>query len=232
MPLIYPYDYDAHQLSARSFASTITPNATQRTTLLVAGCYILIIGILWHVPYLNFISESQTLYPFPQAPFPSPIAYHRIGIVYPFKLLTVGFHEMSHAFAGVLTCARIHSIELDPDEGGATSMSGGIAWITLPAGYLGSSLIGAALITCGFDTNASKVASLILAIFFVFTLWWARRNLLTWVLLVGMSGLIVLFWFLKGGEVLRYLVLFIGVMSCLYALWDVIGADPFSRNGI
>ena len=29
--------------------------------------------------------------------------------------------------------------------------------ITLPAGYLGSSLIGAALIACGFDINASKM---------------------------------------------------------------------------
>ena len=57
-------------------------------------------------------------------------------------------------------------------------MSGGIPWLTLPAGYLGSGLIGAALIACGFDTNASKVASLVLAVFFVFTLWWARRNLL------------------------------------------------------
>jgi hypothetical protein len=71
------------------------------------------------------------------------------------------------------------------DEGGATSMSGGIPWLTLPAGYLGSSLIGAALITCGFDTNASKVASLVLAVFFVFTLWWARRNLLCVFLLCG-----------------------------------------------
>jgi hypothetical protein len=57
-------------------------------------------------------------------------------------------------------------------------MSGGIAWLTLPAGYLGSGLIGAALIACGFDTNASKVASLVLAVFFIFTLWWARRNVL------------------------------------------------------
>lgn len=57
-------------------------------------------------------------------------------------------------------------------------MSGGIPWLTLPAGYLGSGLIGAALIACGFDTNASKVASLVLAVFFLFTLWWARRNLL------------------------------------------------------
>ena len=55
-------------------------------------------------------------------------------------------------------------------------MKGGIAYLTLPAGYLGSSFIGACLIACGFNTNASKVASLVLAIFFLFTLWWARRN--------------------------------------------------------
>jgi len=204
MALLYRHDDSAHHLFARSFAEDITPNGTQRTTLIVAGCYIIIIGILWHVPYLNFV-------------------------IYPFKLLTVGFHEMSHAFVGVLTGARIHSIELDPDEGGATTMSGGISWLTLPAGYLGSGLIGAALIACGFDTNASKVASLVLAAFFIFTLWWARRNILTWVLLLGMSGLIVLFWFLRGGEVLRYLVLFIGVMSCLYVLWDVID-DTIARK--
>lgn len=109
--------------------------------------------------------------------------------VQPFTVL-----QMSHAFAGVLTCAHIHSIELDrefmfatnclssqcaqivADEGGATRMSGGVPWITLPAGYLGSSFIGACLIACGFDTDASKVASLVLAVFFLFTLWWARKN--------------------------------------------------------
>lgn len=42
-------------------------------------------------------------------------------------------------------------------------MSGGIPVITLPAGYLGSSFIGACLIACGFDTDASKVATLVLA---------------------------------------------------------------------
>ncbi|KAJ7273251.1 peptidase M50B-like-domain-containing protein [Mycena rebaudengoi] len=188
----------------RDVASQLAPNATQRTTLIVAGCYILIIAILWHVPYLN-------------------------KIIYPFKLLTVGFHEMSHAFAGVLTCATIHSIQLDPDEGGATSMSGGIPWITLPAGYLGSSFIGVALIACGFDTNASKIAVLVLGVFFLFTLWWARRNLLTWVLILGMAGLIILFWFVAESVALRYLVLFIGVMSCMYVLWDVVD-DTIARK--
>jgi hypothetical protein len=136
---------------------------------------------------------------------------------------------MSHAFMGVLTCAKIESIELDPDEGGVTRMAGGIPWLTLPAGYLGSSFIGACLIACGFDTNASKIATLVLAAFFLFTLWWARRNLLTWALILGMSGLIVAFWFIAGGVALRYLVLFIGVMSCMYALWDIMD-DTIARK--
>ncbi|KAF8812006.1 hypothetical protein BYT27DRAFT_7183342 [Phlegmacium glaucopus] len=192
------------QLLLRDFQTQIVPNDTQKNTLIVAGVYIIVIAILWHVPYLKLI-------------------------IYPFKLLTVGFHEMSHAFVGVLTCAKIHSISLDPDEGGATVMSGGISWLTLPAGYLGSSFIGACLITCGFDTNASKVASIVLAVFFVITLWWARKNWLTWALILGMSGLIVLFWFAGGGVALRYLVLFIGVMSCMYVVWDVID-DTVARR--
>jgi len=39
---------DVHELSARSVSSSLTPNATQRTTLIVAGCYIIIIGLLWY----------------------------------------------------------------------------------------------------------------------------------------------------------------------------------------
>lgn len=97
-------------------------------------------------------------------------------LLYPFKLLTVGFHEFSHALAGVLTCAKIESIQLDPDEGGATRLRGGISFITLPAGYLGSSLIGAILIACGFDERASKVASIVVGVCFLCMLWWARRN--------------------------------------------------------
>ncbi|EMD34348.1 hypothetical protein CERSUDRAFT_86471 [Gelatoporia subvermispora B] len=191
-------------LFVRDARSSLTPNHTQEITLIVAACYVVAIGILWHVPYLSVI-------------------------IYPFKLLTVGLHEMSHAVTGVLTCAHIHSIELDPDEGGATRMSGGIPWITLPAGYLGSSFIGAALIACGFDTNASKVASLVLAGFFLLTLWWARKEWLTWLLILGMSGLIILFWFVEGGVALRFFILFIGVMSDLYVLWDIID-DTIERK--
>jgi uncharacterized Tic20 family protein len=32
------------------------------------------------------------------------------------RLLTVGFHEMSHAIMGILTCAKVHSVELDRES--------------------------------------------------------------------------------------------------------------------
>lgn len=123
----------------------------QRDTIIVACFYILLILVLWNIPYLK-------------------------SLLYPFKLLTVGLHEFSHAFVGLLTCAKIESIQLDPDEGGATRMRGGISLITLPAGYLGSSLIGAILMACSFDERASKVASIVVGVFFLMMLWWARKN--------------------------------------------------------
>jgi hypothetical protein len=55
-------------------------------------------------------------------------------------------------------------------------MSGGIPELTLPAGYLGSSFIGACFIVCGFDINASKIASLVMGAFFLLVLFWARSS--------------------------------------------------------
>ncbi|CAG8709687.1 13961_t:CDS:1, partial [Acaulospora colombiana] len=61
---------------------------------------------------------------------------------------------------------------------GATRMSGGVPLITLPAGYLGSSFMGACMIACGFNTNASKIATLVMAAVFILALFWSRRNVL------------------------------------------------------
>ncbi|BEI82784.1 hypothetical protein CcaverHIS002_0306520 [Cutaneotrichosporon cavernicola] len=175
-----------------------TPNPTQRVTLIVAGCYILVIGILVR-------------------PLPSQLTP------------TVGLHEMSHALAGVLTCARIESIQLDPNEGGCTRMRGGIQLITLPAGYLGSSAFGAALIACGFDINASKVACLVLAPLLLITLWWARRSWVAYATFLFTGILIAVAWVVYHSVGLRFLVLFIGVMSCLYCIWDIID-DTLKRK--
>ena len=85
-------------------------------------------------------------------------------------------------------------------------MQGGISAITLPAGYLGSSFIGALLIFCGFDIVASKIASIGLGVCFLLILWWARKDWLTIFTIVLAVGLLVACWFIAHAEALKYVV--------------------------
>lgn len=187
-----PYQY--HQLLRRS---SLDVTSTQKVTLGVIVAYVVIIALLWNLPYLRYT-------------------------LWPFKMLVIAFHEFSHAATACCTGGRVESISLDPHEGGVTHMRGGISAVTLPAGYLGSSLIGALLIFCGFDIVASKVASIALGVGFLLTLWWARRDWLTIGTVVASVGLLVACWFIKHAEPLRFVVLFIGVMSALYSVWDIV----------
>jgi hypothetical protein len=122
------------------------------------------------------------------------------------QMLVIAFHEFSHAITSCCTGGRVESISLDPHEGGVTHMRGGKQFITLPAGYLGSSLIGALLTFCGFNIVASKVASIVLGVCFLLTLWWARKDWLTIVTILLSVGLLVAFWFIEHGEALRFMV--------------------------
>ncbi|KIO22742.1 hypothetical protein M407DRAFT_27772 [Tulasnella calospora MUT 4182] len=62
MPALYSYSPidDVHELVTReTLGQRLTPNATQKTTLIVAGVYVIVIAILWVAPVVNWI-----IYPF------------------------------------------------------------------------------------------------------------------------------------------------------------------------
>jgi hypothetical protein len=175
---------------------TLKVRGAQGVTLGVIAAYVIIIALLWNIPYVRYV-------------------------LWPFKMLVIAFHEFSHAITACCTGGRVESISLDPHEGGVTHMRGGISAITLPAGYLGSSIIGMLLTFCGFDIVASKVASIVLGVCFLLTLWWGKKDWLTILTILLAVGLLVGFWFIAHAEPLRFLVLFIGVMSSLYSIWDI-----------
>ena len=151
--------------------------------ILIAG-YTVAILVLWRMPYVHWV-------------------------LYPFKLVTIAFHEFGHAAAALCTCGTVESIQVDPDLGGVTLMRGGIGWITLPAGYLGSSLFGAAMIFSGFDLLASKICSIFIMLALLATLYWAKNWLLR-ILTVLFVAFIAFLWWPAGGVGLRYVVLFMG----------------------
>ena len=159
--------------------------------------YTIGIFILWNFPYLKHL-------------------------ITPFKLVVTGLHEFGHAVVGKCTGAKIHSIEIDLDTCGVTKMRGGIPWMTLPAGYLGSAFFGGLMVFAGFNVLASKIVSVIIGLCFVATLYWAKGAIAR-VISVLYIGLIIGFWILKGGLYLRFIVLFMGVMASLQSLWDFQG---------
>ncbi|KAK0670460.1 peptidase M50B-like-domain-containing protein [Cercophora samala] len=196
---------------ARAAALTVTPHLlprseitkraltvtdAQKVTLGIIAAYVVGIAILWNVPYIRWV-------------------------LWPFKMLVIAFHEFGHAIICVLTGGKVKSISLDPREGGVTHMQGGRSGLTLPAGYLGSSLIGALLTFAGFNINASKIASIVIGVAFLLTIWWGRRDWLTIGTVLAAVGLLVGCWFIQRAEALRFVVLFIGVMSSLYSVWDI-----------
>lgn len=136
-------------------------------------------------------------------------------ILWPFKMLTVSFHEFGHALACVLTCGKVDGLELDPREGGCTHMHGGLPWVTLPAGYLGSAFMGALLIFCGYNIVASKIASFVIGVVSILSLYWGMKTWFKkkynnpWVvpLIIAINdGLMVACWFIADSEALRFYV--------------------------
>ena len=68
MPTLNDFELDATrsfehfaQLYPRDVRSSLQPTSTQKTTLIVAGCYIVAIAILWYVLYLSFLSFALLL---------------------------------------------------------------------------------------------------------------------------------------------------------------------------
>ncbi len=67
-------------------------------------------------------------------------------VVYPLKIFVVLLHEVSHALALIATGGSVDRITLNPQQGGATWGYGGVRFITLSAGYLGSLVLGGMLV--------------------------------------------------------------------------------------
>jgi hypothetical protein len=76
--------------------------------------------------------------------------------VVPLKILIVFFHEASHAIATFLTGGEVVSLSISANQGGEVWSLGGNRFVTLTAGYLGSLLIGVALLIAATRTKADR----------------------------------------------------------------------------
>ncbi|KAH8918551.1 hypothetical protein BT69DRAFT_1247414 [Atractiella rhizophila] len=184
--------------------SGLRPTKTQQASLYAIALYLVAILVGWNLFAIRHL-------------------------LYPLKLVVVAYHEFGHVVFAALSGARVESVSIDPNEGGSTQLEGGIWPIAaLIAGYPSSILIGGALTFCGFNTLASKIASGIILLTFLVVFWWAN-GAITKVLTAAAAGLLIGLWFIDHAVALRYFVLFTGVMSSFYVVWDVMDDFVFRK---
>ncbi|EFJ11806.1 hypothetical protein SELMODRAFT_105153 [Selaginella moellendorffii] len=160
------------------------------------------------------------------------LALWRTPLVTPFKLITVYLHEASHAIACKLTCGHVEGIEVNLNEGGVTRTRGGSQWLILPAGYLGSSFWGMAFILMATNRIATRVAAAILGGSLLFVLVIYAKNWFLRFLSLGFIIFLAIIWVLQettSVHLLRYVILFIGVMNCMFSVYDIYD-DLISRR--
>lgn len=159
------------------------------------------------------------------------LALWRTPLLTPFKLITVFLHEASHAIACKLTCGHVDGIKVHADEGGVTTTRGGVYWVILPAGYLGSAFWGMVLIVASTNIVTARIAAACLAgalliVLFIAKNWFLRG------LCIGFIIFLALIWILQektSFHILRYVILFIGVMNSLFSVYDIYD-DLISRR--
>ncbi|KAJ6926580.1 hypothetical protein NC651_010865 [Populus alba x Populus x berolinensis] len=159
------------------------------------------------------------------------LALWRTFIMTPFKLITVFLHEASHAIACKLTCGQVEGIQVHANEGGVTQTRGGVYWLILPAGYLGSSFWGMALVLASTNLITARIAAGCLAVALLIVLFiaqnWTLRGLC-----IGFIIFLAVVWVLEEKttvRILRYVILFIGVMNSLFSVYDIYD-DLISRR--
>jgi hypothetical protein len=155
-------------------------------------------------------------------------------LTYPVEAVTTLVHELSHALAAVLTGGSVAAMTIVPDgagHGGLTFSTGGNRFIISQAGYLGTTLMGCALIALARFPSMAKGALIALGVAFgLASVTFMFKSVFFMESLAGLTsivlGLCLAAAFVRVGWVLsprwaNLLLLFVGVQMGMNAIDDV-----------
>ena len=151
--------------------------------------------------------------------------------IYPLKILTVFFHELSHALAAILTGGKVIEIGLVQEQGGHCVTSGGNGFLIASAGYLGSMLCGGVLLLAAAKSNRDKQIMAGLGVVLVaVSLIWVRPLLdFGFIFCMILGGAMVASSKFISGRANDWILRAVGLTSCLYATLDV-KSDTIDRK--
>ena len=150
--------------------------------------------------------------------------------LYPFSLFVTLIHETGHAVAAVLTGGSVNSLTLASNLSGVTWTSGGIEALIAPAGYLGATLVGVALLLLPVRWSRAVLGTLALIPLAALLLFNAG-NVFTTLWCVGFFVVLVLAAWRLSPRITAFLQIFLGVEAGLNAFRDLLTLLLISGSG-
>lgn len=142
-------------------------------------------------------------------------------VVLPLKILVVFFHEASHALMTILTGGTVHEMVVSYDQGGHVVSSGGIRFLILSAGYLGSLMWGVFCYLIAVKTEYDRSAMMLLGLALLIITALFMRNIIG-IAFGAITGVAFLVIGLKARNSINDIILqVIGITSMLYAPLDI-----------
>lgn len=152
-------------------------------------------------------------------------------VIVPLKLLVVFLHELSHAATTILTGGDVISLSVSAEQGGAVWSRGGSRFLILSAGYLGSLLIGVALLFVAVKTHADRTVMagfgalmLLVAVLYV-------RESFALMFCVGTGVAMIAMARFLPRDVNDLVLRVIGLTSMIYVPYDIF-SDTIARSGL
>ena len=150
-------------------------------------------------------------------------------VVYPLKIFVVLLHEMSHGLAAVITGGAIEKIHINANEGGVCWTRGGIRFIVISAGYMGSLLWGGIILLSAARTRLDKGISVFIGLAVLGVTVMFIRNPFGLIYGIAFGAAMILLGKFASEAVNDFILKVIGLTSMLYAIIDI-KSDLISRT--
>jgi hypothetical protein len=140
----------------------------------------------------------------------------------PLRLVVVFVHEIFHALSALASGGGVHAIEITAAQMGRTALYGGLPVLVYSAGYLGTALLGGALLATGQNYPFKRSLYLALGVLFLANTLLFVRNPFGWAygLVIGLFFLLLAFRELPFSA---YVTDLLGMLFILDTLIDLAG---------
>jgi Peptidase M50B-like len=142
-------------------------------------------------------------------------------LTFPIRLFVTFIHEAGHALAALVTLGSVKRVTLDWSGSGETITQGGFGLFISSAGYLATTIYGAALLLLLRRKRNVKVTAIATAVLLLFVTLLFGGNVLAWVTGLAFGAACIFLTYRAKPRLAHFFMSFLAVQCLLNAFYDL-----------